>query len=124
MKSVIKDDDLGFVESLEVTILPGKLDGGLVGFETGIAEKATAQSAFFAKFGRHFFLQISARSRAPTVNRMASRYCTGMASRAFFMIKKELPQIKAAAKSMGFAALRMIFSLIVLTFVIVKIAAQ
>ena len=55
---------------------------------------------------------------------MASRYCTGMASRAFFMIKKELPQIKAAAKSMGFAALRMIFSLIVLTFVIVKIAAQ
>ena len=59
MKSVIKDDDLGFVESLEVTILLGKLDGGLVGFETGIAEKATAQSAFFAKFGRHFFLQIN-----------------------------------------------------------------
>ena len=38
------------------------------------------------------------------VKRMASRYCTGMASRVSFMIKKELPQMKAAAKSMGLAS--------------------
>lgn len=58
------------------------------------------------------------------VNRIASRYCTGMASRAFFIIKKELPQIKAAAKSIGFAALLTKFPLIRGHLIIVKFTAQ
>ena len=52
----------------------------------------------------HFFQQMRAIRTAPMVKRMASRYWTGMASRAFFIIKKELPQMKAAAKSIGFAS--------------------
>jgi hypothetical protein len=35
---------------------------------------------------------------------MASRAKTGTLSRAFFIMKNEVPQIRAAAKSMGFAS--------------------
>ena len=39
---------------------------------------------------------------------MASRKNTGITSRAFFIIKKEVPQMRAAANSMGLASIRMV----------------
>ena len=54
------------------------------------------------------------------VNRIASRYCTGIWSRASFMMKKELPQIKAAINSMGLASFLMVCSLMFSHLVIAK----
>lgn len=69
---------------------------------------------------RHFFPQNRPSSTAPVVKRIASRYCTGSASSASFIMKKELPQIKAAANSIGFASRVIHFSLILDYLVIAK----
>ena len=39
---------------------------------------------------------------------MASRKNTGITSRAFFIMKKEVPQMRAAEKSIGLANRRMV----------------
>lgn len=57
---MVKHNDLGLVEALEMPVFACKLDGGFIGFQAGIAEEATAQAAFFAELGGNLFLQVNA----------------------------------------------------------------
>ena len=58
------------------------------------------------KWVRHFFQQNSPSSTAPVVNRKTRSQKGGTASKVFFIIKKEVPQIKAARNSRGLARRR------------------
>ena len=60
VERMVKHNDLGLVEALEMPVFACKLDGGFIGFQAGIAEEATAQAAFFAELGGNLFLQVNA----------------------------------------------------------------
>ena len=60
VERMVKHNDLGLVEALEMPVFACKLDGGFIGFQAGIAEEATAQAAFFAELGGNLFLQDNA----------------------------------------------------------------
>ena len=55
---------------------------------------------------RHFLPQSSPTRTAPVVKRKVSNHSTGTESRVFFIIKKEVPQMKAAKNKSGLASLR------------------
>ena len=58
VEGVLHDDNVGYVDSFEVSEFTSDFDGAFVGFETAVAEKDGVQTGVFDEFLGYLFLKI------------------------------------------------------------------